>query len=88
MATDALTTVKDYLQRTLRICILDNRVFLGTFVCMDKQLNIILTNTEEYRLGESSQGRFVGMVMVPWKQVTKVEVQGSGVQGDFEDGYT
>jgi small nuclear ribonucleoprotein (snRNP)-like protein len=56
---------------------------------MDKQLNIILTNTEEYRLNDpSSQGRFVGMVMIPWKQITKVEVQGKDGPMDFEDDYT
>ena len=84
----AIATVESYLQRVLRICISDNRIFLGTFVCMDKQLNIILTNTEEFRLGGSSQGRFVGMVMVPWKQITKLEVQGADLYGGFEDEYT
>jgi len=71
----AVSSIRDILQRTLRICASDGRVFIGTFVCVDKQLNIILTNTEEYRIGGSLQGRFVGMVMVPWRLALKVEVQ-------------
>jgi hypothetical protein len=65
---------------------------------MDKDKNIILTSTEEYRLEKSGTyakgspwflqlvslqvlmlfrllGRYVGMVMVPWRYVVKVEVE-------------
>lgn len=37
------------LEQTLHIRTNDGRVFIGTFICTDKPLNIILVNTEEYR---------------------------------------
>lgn len=84
----SLEAVKQLFQQNLRVSIGDKRVFLGTFVCVDKQLNIILTNTEEFRLGESERGRFVGMVMVPWKQIVKIEAQGKEERESFDDKYT
>ena len=36
------------LLRPLRITTLDNRSFIGTFVCLDPQCNIILANAEEF----------------------------------------
>jgi len=76
----AVSQIKSFLQSVLRISISDGRLFVGTFACVDKQLNIVLTNTEEFRLGPPGspppvQGRYVTMVMIPWKFVTKVEAQ-------------
>jgi N-alpha-acetyltransferase 38, NatC auxiliary subunit len=55
----------------------DGRVFDGTFACMDKQKNIILINTDEYAAGNEilsgTNSRFVGMVMIPWRWIVKVE---------------
>jgi small nuclear ribonucleoprotein (snRNP)-like protein len=94
-ALEALTsTITQY----YRINIQDGRVFIGIFTCMDKDKNIILTNTEEYHLEKSAMytkgsswsfvcfpansdfifwplGRYVGMVMIPWRYVVKVEVE-------------
>lgn len=48
---------------------------------MDKQLNIVLTNTDEYRVipgateKVNERGRYVTMVMVPWRLVVKVEAR-------------
>ncbi len=74
----AVLEIKALLTRFLRITTTDGRVFIGTFAGTDKPLNIILINTEEYRLSEPglrSIGRFVGQVIFPWKIVVKVEVQ-------------
>lgn len=78
----AVARLKGLLSRTLRICASDERIFIGTFVCVDKQGNVILTNTEEFRLGGSlTQGRHVGMIMVPWRMVLKVEAQDAKGRG-------
>lgn len=77
------------LRQTLRITITDGRVFLGTFVGTDQPLNIILVNTEEFRIGngESPVGRYVGQVMIPWKLVVKAEAKRSpeDPQSDGDD---
>ncbi|KAI0031810.1 hypothetical protein K488DRAFT_51205 [Vararia minispora EC-137] len=79
------------LRDTLRVLINDNRIFIGTFVGTDKAMNILLVNTDEFRLGpdENPNGRFVGQVLIPWEFVQKVEVQAvrdSGEQLGAETG--
>ena len=64
----------------MRVGIADGRVFVGVFACIDKGKNIVLVNTEEFRIGSQpgslgARGRYVGMVMVPWKYVVTVEAE-------------
>ncbi|KAF5314005.1 hypothetical protein D9611_006950 [Ephemerocybe angulata] len=92
LETPALQRLQSYLRQPLRISVTDGRIFLGTFAGTDKPLNILLANTEEYRMGsgEMLEGRYVGQVLIPWRLVTKVEAQaqqdygyasGSGLEG-------
>lgn len=46
---EKLHFVQRLLGTTLFVGITDGRVFKGTFVCTDRDLNIILSHTEEYR---------------------------------------
>ncbi|KAG8903335.1 hypothetical protein FRC00_000145, partial [Tulasnella sp. 408] len=62
------------LRLTYRITIQDGRIFIGNFACIDKQKNMILSNTEEYRANEP-KGRYVGLIMIPWRWVVKAEVE-------------
>ncbi|KAL7341884.1 hypothetical protein BJY59DRAFT_713299 [Rhodotorula toruloides] len=54
-----------------------SRQFVGTFVCVDPQGNIVLDQAVEYELDEQGsvrgEGRKVGLVMVPRKWWTRVE---------------
>ncbi|KAH8106139.1 hypothetical protein BXZ70DRAFT_417758 [Cristinia sonorae] len=81
----ALAHVKQFLNKPLRITITDQRIFLGTFVGTDKQLNILLVNTDEYRFTPpelaNPNGRFVGLVMIPRRLIVRVEVSRSGDEG-------
>ncbi|TFY71225.1 hypothetical protein EVG20_g1785 [Dentipellis fragilis] len=87
--TDAVLALKSLLRLTLRVFIADGRIFLGTFAGTDKSLNLLLVNTEEFRLGPSDNpdGRYVGQVMIPWRLVIKTEVQtpGTSVMDQEED---
>ncbi|PWN39578.1 hypothetical protein IE81DRAFT_274185, partial [Ceraceosorus guamensis] len=83
-----LTT--NFINRTILAHVKDGRAFLGTLICLDPQRNLILTDAEELRLASSSdasehfdhapklreapQTRWVGMVMVPGKKMTRLEV--------------
>lgn len=51
--TDNIARLRGYLNHKARIAITDGRVFIGTFVCTDKQKNIILAHTTEYRGGSA-----------------------------------
>lgn len=77
-STQSLDIIKSFLRRSLRIKIKDGRIFIGTFAGTDQLLNVILINTEEYRVldTDTPQGRYVGQVMIPWPWVVKAEVQG------------
>ncbi|OBZ80103.1 N-alpha-acetyltransferase 38, NatC auxiliary subunit [Grifola frondosa] len=82
--SDNIEHLKSLLKQPLRIAVEDGRVFLGTFAGTDKQLNVILVNTDEFRPAAGYQdanpnGRFVGQVMIPWRLVRRVEARsGSG----------
>lgn len=79
-STSAIDHLKTLLRQTLRVTINDGRVFIGSFVGTDKPLNILLVNTEEFRVqepGRDFESRYVGQVMIPWRLVVKAEVQGN-----------
>ncbi|KAJ7809709.1 hypothetical protein B0H14DRAFT_2379539 [Mycena olivaceomarginata] len=73
-ALDRLTAL---LTQNLRVTVADGRVFIGSFAGTDAPLNILLLNTDEFRLGpdENPDGRYVGQILIPWKLVVKAEVQ-------------
>lgn len=80
----SISRLKALLRENLRITISDGRIFVGTLAGTDKPLNVILINTEEFRIGpgEDRNGRYVGQIVVPWKLVVKIEAAGSGPGGD------
>ncbi|KAG6901409.1 hypothetical protein C0995_012299 [Termitomyces sp. Mi166 len=71
----ALIRLKAFLRRLLRVTVSDGRIFLGTFAGTDQSLNLLLVNSEEFRLEaeENPNGRYVGQVVIPWRLVVKVE---------------
>ncbi|EKM59358.1 uncharacterized protein PHACADRAFT_249802 [Phanerochaete carnosa HHB-10118-sp] len=77
--TPAVQQLKSLLNRTLRVTTRDGRVFLGSFAGTDKLLNVLLMNTDEFRFSPPQHanpgGRFVGLVLIPWKLIMSVEAQ-------------
>ena len=67
--TPAIAAVRALLDKHLRVLLTDGRVLVGRFQCFDKQRNVLLTETREYRkqsdgcLSESC--RSLGIVLVP-----------------------
>jgi small nuclear ribonucleoprotein (snRNP)-like protein len=85
--------LQNLLNRTLRIKLADTRTFIGQFICVDRQQNIILSNAEEFLSPELERkrgapvsrgyfgGREMGMVMFRGKDVVRIEVEdGDGVE--------
>ncbi|KAG9084384.1 hypothetical protein FS749_005273 [Ceratobasidium sp. UAMH 11750] len=89
---DKVRDLQWLLSKTLRITIQDGRSFVGTFACIDREKNIVLSSTEEYpALPHSDDGpRFIGLIMVPWRWVVQVELEISreGLPPGFGDEYT
>ncbi|KAJ7871320.1 hypothetical protein B0H13DRAFT_1634276 [Mycena leptocephala] len=80
MASAAVERLKSLLCETLRVTVTDGRIFIGSFAGTDQPLNILLLNTDEFRLGpdENPDGRYVGQILIPWRLVVKAEVQTGG----------
>jgi len=85
-ATPAIAKLASTLGRTYRVTVQDGRVFVGIFVCIDHDGNLVLDRTSEFeprgtKAGERAvldpmyKGRLVGLVLVPRKQWAKVEIE-------------
>ncbi|KAJ3214895.1 hypothetical protein HDU67_001097 [Dinochytrium kinnereticum] len=46
-------SLRDLLNQKARITATDGRVFVGVFMCLDKERNLILSGTEEFKAGEA-----------------------------------
>ncbi|KAE7996183.1 hypothetical protein FH972_000925 [Carpinus fangiana] len=69
-SSDLVTRVRNLLYRRMLVGIKDGRFFLGTFHCIDKQGNIILQDTVEYRSTRRSspspmEQRCLGLILIP-----------------------
>ena len=47
--SQAVSSLTSLLNQPLRVTIIDRRTFIGTFICIDRGCNIILSNAEEFR---------------------------------------
>ncbi|XP_050370726.1 uncharacterized protein LOC126788757 [Argentina anserina] len=68
--SEAVTRVKKLLFRQMLVGIKDGRFFLGTFHCVDKQGNIILQDSVEYRStrrnsSSPTEQRCLGLILIP-----------------------
>ncbi|KAL6198151.1 hypothetical protein ACLB2K_027943 [Fragaria x ananassa] len=68
--SEAVTRVKKLIFRRMLVGIKDGRFFLGTFHCIDKQGNIILQDSVEYRSTRRSstsqtEQRCLGLILIP-----------------------
>ncbi|EOY27664.1 Small nuclear ribonucleoprotein family protein isoform 1 [Theobroma cacao] len=78
-STDPVTRVRKLLFRRMLVGIKDGRFFLGTFHCIDKQGNIILQDSIEYRSTRHSspspmEQRCLGLILIPFSCRTSCHV--------------
>eukprot|EP00877_Chromochloris_zofingiensis_P000826 jgi/Chrzof1/10744/Cz05g10240.t1 len=73
----AVEKVRQLLYRRLKVTLTGGRVLVGDFACLDKQGNLILSNTNEFIDNGSSKPteRQMGMVLVPKAQQADVHMQ-------------
>lgn len=59
----------------------------GTFLCLDKQKNILMRDTKEYRPENEQSERHVGLVLVPFQHVKScLSLRGPELRVDQLDG--
>lgn len=72
---DSKSKLKSWLGKILRIVITDEREVVGSFVCTDRDGNVILENTTECRPQNSlAEPRFLGLALVPGKHIVSVSL--------------
>lgn len=54
---DPRKKLRSWLGQTLKIVITDNRIMVGSFICTDRDANIILENSSEY--SEPNEGKYI-----------------------------
>ncbi|KAI5817302.1 hypothetical protein BZA77DRAFT_38978 [Pyronema omphalodes] len=75
--------LQGYINRTLRVTTTDDRFFIGDLKCTDRDRNLILSSTTEYRSPSSTsisssqeiKNRHIGLVVIPGNVITKIEVE-------------
>lgn len=74
------------MEHRLRVTLQDGRVMVGTFLAFDKHLNLVLSETEEFRtlkksgsaalLEERTEKRTLGLVLIRGENVVSLAVEG------------
>ncbi|RVD86290.1 uncharacterized protein DFL_004574 [Arthrobotrys flagrans] len=89
VAPDAL--LHSFITKTLRVTTNDTRMFVGELKCTDRDANLILARTHEYRLPKFNleevgrkvdlTSRYLGLVVVMGVDISRIEVEESGRGG-------
>ncbi|KAL5037901.1 hypothetical protein BDV3_001896 [Batrachochytrium dendrobatidis] len=64
--------LKQYLNHKVHITVTDERVFIGFFVCIDRNCNLVLNAANEQDNGVL---RFVGTVIIKGEDIVKAQVE-------------
>ncbi|KAJ3409358.1 hypothetical protein CcCBS67573_g08570 [Chytriomyces confervae] len=78
MESPEIAEVSSYLGSTVRLEASDGRVFVGAFMCMDKEKNVILSGAEEFNSADTDgleERRYVGLVMLPGAHLVSFSVE-------------
>ncbi|XP_072021388.1 N-alpha-acetyltransferase 38, NatC auxiliary subunit-like [Amphiura filiformis] len=70
--------LESWLNQTMRIKMTDGRTLIGSFLCTDKDRNVILGSCEEYVQAQDSavkeEPRVLGLAMVPGHHIVSIQV--------------
>ncbi|XP_050442975.1 N-alpha-acetyltransferase 38, NatC auxiliary subunit [Adelges cooleyi] len=73
--TEGRRKLMGWLNQQMKIHLTDGRILIGTFVCTDKDANIILSSCYEYfneKDLETGESRLLGLVMIPGRHVISI----------------
>lgn len=76
-----------YIEHRIRVTVQDGRVVIGTFMAFDKHLNLVMSETEEYRnltsksnltnvIEERQEKRLLGLIILRGENVVSIAVEG------------
>lgn len=75
--------VKSYIDKPMRVILVDGRVITGNFQCLDRETNVVLSNAKEYYDVQEDLNleadlvscRELGLSVIPGKNITRCEAQ-------------
>lgn len=74
---DSRALLRSWLNKIIKVKISDGRRLIGSFLCTDKDMNIILGSCQEYVHEEDFENenpRILGLAMVPGKHIVSLEI--------------
>jgi small nuclear ribonucleoprotein (snRNP)-like protein len=68
--------IKDWLNKSMRVSIIDGRVLVGVLLCTDREQNLILGNCNEYIGSPSEQEEFrvLGLALIPGQHIQSIYI--------------
>ena len=68
--------LKDWLNKPMRVSIIDGRVLVGVLLCTDREQNLILGNCNEYIGSPSEQEEFrvLGLALIPGQHIQSIYI--------------
>lgn len=68
--------IKDWLNKPMRVSIVDGRVLVGVLLCTDCDQNLILGNCNEYIGSPSEQEEFrvLGLALIPGQHIQSIYI--------------
>ncbi|XP_063965134.1 N-alpha-acetyltransferase 38, NatC auxiliary subunit-like [Lytechinus pictus] len=77
-AAEMRKRMESWLNQPMRIQMTDGRTLVGTFICTDKDRNVILGSCEEYvnppDSPDKEEPRVLGLAMVPGQHIVSIEI--------------
>ncbi|KAK8772701.1 hypothetical protein V5799_024056 [Amblyomma americanum] len=76
-AEEGRARLRRWLNRSLKVEMSDGRILVGSFLCTDRDQNVILGSCSEYLQPDSSstvEPRILGLAMVPGQHIVSVHV--------------
>ncbi|CAB3982618.1 Hypothetical predicted protein [Paramuricea clavata] len=69
--------LQSWLNKIIKVKISDGRRLIGSFLCTDQEMNIILGSCQEFVYGEdyeNEEPRILGLAMIPGKHIVSLEI--------------
>lgn len=66
--------LNSWLNRSFKVVMSDGRIIVGTFMCTDKDANIILAMCSEYMEEGGESRNNLGLVMIPGRHIVSIKV--------------
>ncbi len=68
--------ITDWLNKPMRVSIVDGRVLVGVLLCTDRDQNLILGNCNEYIGSPSEQEEFrvLGLALIPGQHIKSIYI--------------